>query len=72
MLRAFTQRLIHARGKTAPADLDRFFAAGYDAPQALEVVLGLAIKTMSNFTNSIASTPLDKAVAKLEWVKPKI
>jgi hypothetical protein len=27
---------------------------------------------MSNFTNSIAGTPLDKAVEKLAWNKPKI
>jgi alkylhydroperoxidase family enzyme len=71
-LRAFTKSLLHNRGKASQADLEQFFAAGYTPQQALEVVLGLAIKTMSNFTNSIAGTPLDKAVTKHTWQKPKI
>ena len=37
-----------------------------------EVILGLAIKLMSNYTNSIAGTPLDKEVEKLRWNKPMI
>jgi hypothetical protein len=36
------------------------------------VILGIAIKTMSNYTNSIAGTPLDQAVEKLVWKKPLI
>ena len=71
-LRTFARQLIYNRGKVSRADLIAFFDAGYDEQQALEVVLGLAIKTMSNFTNSIAGTPLDDAVQKLAWRKPKI
>ena len=71
-LRRFTRQLIHNRGKVTPADLEAFFEAGYGPQQALEVVLGLAIKTMSNFTNSIAGTPLDPAVKSLAWCKPKV
>lgn len=71
-LRHFARQLIHNRGKVSEADLGEFYAAGFTEANALEVVLGLAIKTMSNFTNSIAGTPLDKAVEKLAWNKPKI
>ena len=35
--------------------------------QALEVILALAIKLISNYTNSIAGTPLDPEVEKLRW-----
>lgn len=38
----------------------------------LEVVLGLAVKLLSNSINSIAGTPLDRAVRKLTWKKPVI
>jgi AhpD family alkylhydroperoxidase len=69
-LRQFTRQLILNRGKATHADMAAFTAAGYGAVQALEVVLGIAIKTMSNFTNSIAATPLDKDVARLTWTKP--
>jgi uncharacterized peroxidase-related enzyme len=69
-LRQFTRVLILNRGKATHADIAAFTAVGYGANQALEVVLGIAIKTMSNFTNSIAATPLDKEVAGLKWEKP--
>lgn len=71
-LRRFTKSLILNRGKIAEAELKAFFAVGYSAQQALEVLLGIAVKTMSNYTNSIAGTPLDKAVEKLRWEKPII
>lgn len=71
-LRKFARSLVHNRGNVAQADLDAFFAAGYEDTQALEVVLGLAVKVMSNYTNSIAATPLDSEVKKLAWRKPVI
>lgn len=37
--------------------------------QVLEVVLGIGIKTLSNYTNHIAGTPLDEACAKAAWSK---
>lgn len=69
-LRQFTRTLILNRGKATTADLEAFLEAGFTTQQALEVVLGIAIKTMSNFTNSIAGTPLDAQVARLIWKKP--
>ncbi len=71
-LRTFARQLIHNRGNVGPAELEAFFDAGYDVQQALEVVLGLAVKTMSNFTNSIAGTPLDREVKNLAWRKPRV
>ena len=71
-LRSFARQLIQNRGRVSQADLDAVFAAGYGPQQALEVVLGLAVKTMSNYTNAIAGTPLDSAVQGLRWRKPTI
>jgi AhpD family alkylhydroperoxidase len=71
-LHSFAKAMIHERGKVAPAVLQAFFVAGYSPAQALEVVLGLAIKVMSNYTNSIAGTPLDAAVKKRLWRKPRV
>jgi AhpD family alkylhydroperoxidase len=71
-LRRFTRSLILNRGKIAEAELNAFFAVGYSTQQALEVILGIAVKTMSNYTNSIAGTPLDKTVENLRWKKPII
>ncbi|MBA4007924.1 MAG: carboxymuconolactone decarboxylase [Erythrobacter sp.] len=71
-LRTFARALVVERGNIAQAQLDAFLGAGYTPENALEVVLGLAVKVMSNYTNSIAGTPLDKEVEKLRWRKPRI
>lgn len=71
-LRRFTRALVHNRGNVAQADLEAFREAGYTETHALEVILGLAVKLMSNYTNSIAGTPLDAEVRKLAWEKPVI
>ena len=47
-----------------------FYAAGYSERQVLEVILGLAQKVMSNYTNHIAQTPVDRAFAPFVW-EPK-
>ena len=71
-LRVFTQSLIRTQGKIVRSELDAFMQAGYVPQQALEVILGIAIKTMSNYTNSITGTPLDDVVKPYQWHKPTI
>ncbi|MFZ5670594.1 MAG: carboxymuconolactone decarboxylase family protein [Pseudomonadota bacterium] len=58
-LRAFTVRLVRERGFVADADLDAFLAAGFTRANALEIVLAIGLKTLSNYVNHIAETPLD-------------
>lgn len=65
----FTRLLIHNRGKITDGQLDAFMSHGYQEKHALAVILGIAIKTMSNFTNSIAQTPLDKEMEPFRWEK---
>ena len=71
-LHKFTKAVVRTRGSIAPADLEAFQAAGYSIQQSLEVILGVAIKVMSNYTNALAQTPLDKAVQNLAWNKPSL
>lgn len=71
-LRTFTRSMIANRGKISEGELQQFFTAGFTEANALEVILGLACKTMSNYTNSIAGTPLDKAMHARRWAKPNI
>lgn len=63
-LREFTKTMLDKRGEASASDLDAFFEAGYGNRQALEVVLGIAQKTMSNYTNAIAGTPVDEPFKK--------
>lgn len=71
-IRRFTRAVIANRGKVSIGEREAFFAAGYTERNALEVVLGLAMKVMTNYTNSIAGTPLDEKMQPLAWKKPGI
>ena len=71
-LRVFTRDVIRTQGSIAPAELKAFLDAGYNQQHALEVILGVAVKIMSNYTNSIAQTPLDKEAEGKAWTKPSL
>ncbi|VXB84564.1 carboxymuconolactone decarboxylase family protein [Maribacter litoralis] len=68
-LRTFTLSVVRNRGNVTQEDLDAFYAVGYGEQQVLEIILGLAQKTISNYTNHIANTPVDDAFKKFEWSK---
>ncbi|MEM7214986.1 MAG: carboxymuconolactone decarboxylase family protein [Pseudomonadota bacterium] len=68
-LRTFTLRMLRSRGNVTEAQIQEFFAAGYAHRAVLDVVLGLAQKTMSNYINHFAETPLDEVVRPLTWEK---
>ncbi|GAB1234916.1 carboxymuconolactone decarboxylase family protein [Ferrigenium sp. UT5] len=67
----FVRAVVRERGWVADSpELKAFFAAGYTRQQALEVVLGVAMKTISNYTNHLTDTPLDAAFANEAWQAP--
>jgi len=68
-LRRFTEDVVQTRGWPSDAATQAFFDAGYDRQQVLEVMLGVAIKTLSNYVNHQAETPLDSAFAASAWRK---
>jgi len=70
-LRTFTTRVVDQRGWLSDEDIGDFLAAGYSRAQILEVVLGVAMKTISNYTNHIAGTELDAAFADFAWRAPR-
>lgn len=68
---AFTRAVVRERGWVAGSqELKDFFAAGYTQQNALEVVLGVAMKTLSNYTTHLTDTPLDAAFANEAWQAP--
>jgi alkylhydroperoxidase family enzyme len=42
-------------------------AAGYDKRQALEVLVGVTMKTLSNYANHLTDTPLNEQFAAEAW-----
>ncbi|MFQ6554241.1 carboxymuconolactone decarboxylase family protein [Aestuariibius insulae] len=66
-LRTFTLAMLRGRGHVSDAEMTAFFDAGYRHRAVLDVVLGLAQKTMSNYINHVAETPLDEPVKPFAW-----
>lgn len=68
-LRVFTLRMLRSHGNATEAQMQEFFDAGFDHRAVLDVILGLAQKTMSNYVNHVAKTPLDEPVKPLAWTR---
>jgi AhpD family alkylhydroperoxidase len=62
-LRRFTLAVVRERGRVGDDALHAFVDAGFTPAQVLEVVLGVGMKTVSNYVNHIAATPVDAAFA---------
>jgi AhpD family alkylhydroperoxidase len=70
-LREFARIMVQKRGWVTDADIRMLLNAGYDRQVALEVVLAVSYKVLSNYTNHIAETPLDEPFEKFHWEEPE-
>ena len=70
-LNAFSLTLNEKRGWASDEDVAAFLGAGYTKAQVLNVVLAAALKTLSNYTNHLAGTPLDGALEPARWRIPE-
>lgn len=66
-LATFTRAVVDQRGWVDDATVERFLEAGFERRQVLEVIIGVSIKTLSNYTNHITGTPLNKELEPLAW-----
>lgn len=66
-LRKFTQTVVEKRGWINEENVNAFLSAGYSKAQLLEVIVGVTQKTLSNYINHIAQTPLDTAFEANKW-----
>lgn len=66
-LRVFTKKVVIDRGFVSDTDVDTFLSAGFDRSAVLAVILGVALKVISNYTNHVAETPVNEAFQKHAW-----
>ena len=66
-LRTFTSSLVDRQGYAEQSDIDAFLAAGYTKQNVFDVILGVGLKTLSNYTNHIVDTEVDDAFAANVW-----
>jgi uncharacterized peroxidase-related enzyme len=62
-LRKFTHHMWETRGLPTKAEAEAFKAAGYSDMHILEIILALAVKTISNYANHVNHTELDAKFA---------
>lgn len=68
-LSLFTKQLFISRGRPTTDEVSNFFAAGYDEKKILEIILALAVKTLSNYSNHVFDTELDDMFKGRLWAK---
>lgn len=68
-LARFTRKLVNGRGYVDQNSIKSFLDVGYTQQHILEVILGVAMKTLSNYTNHIAETPVDAAFSEFRWTQ---
>jgi uncharacterized peroxidase-related enzyme len=66
-LAEFTRAMVLSRGRPSDGDLGAFLAAGYTQHSVLEIILAIAVKTISNYTNHLFHTEVDERFKEFAW-----
>ncbi len=66
-LSVFTKEVFHTRGRPTAEAAEEFFAAGYDERKVLEIILAIAVKTLSNYSNHVFGTEVDDMFKSRTW-----
>jgi uncharacterized peroxidase-related enzyme len=61
----FAAKIVRERGHVSDADVAAVKLAGYDDAQIIEIVLHVALNTLTNYVNEVAKTEIDFPVVKL-------
>ena len=69
-LQDLTLSIVRKRGNVSEEELTAFYNAGYNQQNVLEIILGVSQKVISNYTNHIVKTPIDKPFQQFAWEKP--
>ncbi len=68
-LSGFATAMVERRGWVSDAQIAAFLDAGFTKAHVFEVVLAVSMKTLSNYIDHIADTPLDAAMEGHRWAK---
>ena len=71
-LRTFTEAMVRDRGHVGRETAQAFLAAGFTAQALLDVIVGIAFKTMSNYTDNLFEPPLDEGLKRWQWTRPAV
>jgi uncharacterized peroxidase-related enzyme len=60
---ALVKEIVRERGYAKEETIQNFLAAGYRKEQVMELLLGIALKTVSNYLDHISPAPIDPVFA---------
>lgn len=60
----FVRQLVKSRGFVSDENLQTFLSQGFEQRHVLELIVAIAMKTISNYSNHIAHTPIDEVFSK--------
>lgn len=63
----FTRVMFVTRGNPNENDVEAFTQAGYAESHILDIILAIAVKTISNYANHVFDTPVDAAFGQRSW-----
>ncbi len=66
-LRVFTTKVVDERGWVSKEDIQAFLDTSYTRQQLIEVIMGVSLKTYSNYLNHISEIPVDDVFANRAW-----
>lgn len=66
-LRQLTLAIVRQRGVLETDQVSAFLDAGYERRHILDILVGVAQKTLSNYVNHLADTPVDPAFERFAW-----
>ena len=58
---SLVRELVSKRGHATPETINHFLAVGYSKTQVMELLMAVAMKTISNYLDHINPSPLDAA-----------
>lgn len=68
-LSKLTRLLTANRGNVSQEEIDKFLAVGYSEIHVLGIIAGIAVKTLSNYSNHLTNPKVDDAFAGRIWKK---
>ena len=63
--------MVQKRGNPTHQGTQQFLEAGFTEANILEIILAIAVKTISNYSNHVFHTPVDEPFAAYEWRTPQ-
>jgi uncharacterized peroxidase-related enzyme len=66
-LSRFTEAMVDSRGLPSQEEVRAFLQAGFSEAHILWIVLAIAVKTLSNYSNHLTQPALDEAFRAYRW-----